>query len=118
MSILKQIFEEIKAPDESKLKIICDKIMKEENEDNDIKNYKGPIGSNILISLPSHQNQSTQFYLTLERAGIGEYDICEYRIKSNSTTLIKFQSSEIKDDRPEKILEKYAKKLKFLQDSN
>lgn len=111
MTLLQSIIIEIPSNDmHQQLRLLCDKIQKEECE---TINDGAPQGPNILLSLrvPGKYKRQCGF-LTLEREFDG-YICCLYNYSISRTTI---QNSWVIDGKnSEKILTEYAKRYKFLK---
>jgi hypothetical protein len=115
MTILKDILSEIKSSDETeKIRILCDKIQKEENPK--IDEY-APRGPNIFLCLKVPPRNSKEVtYLVLERESEDLYILVMYSVPIlRKDKTIRVSSWEVEDHRAEKVLTQYAKKYKFLR---
>ena len=124
MSILKQIIDSLEGDKNiDQVREICDKISDEEIPKMD--EYIGPKGANIFLSLPAVDMDHECTFLTLERETFDDFIIGVWKrikqIKVKDPTSITLGSLSrikavlIKSDRPEKIIEEYAKMLKYLK---
>ena len=114
--LLNELLSEIeKEPLDEQVKIICDKIMDEEIPD--IKKYVGPQGPNIFLSLEVDSTKNDILFLCLERESAGKFLVSLYnksKLKENSP-LKKGTVWPLFDDKAEKVLRSFAKKLKYIK---
>jgi hypothetical protein len=114
MTILDDMLQQIKNSDlDEQLKQVCDEIMKEERP-----KFKNPVyeprGSNIFLAV-EYEDGNNISYLCLERE-FKEIYILTIWSKSKSSMYIKKKSSkDINEITIQKILETFAKKLKYLR---
>ncbi len=115
MTLLKQLLGEIKSDNRlDKLRQLCDQIIKEENKSTHKQLPKGP---NIILALEVPGRTSKEIaFLTLERESEDIYLSVLYTLPILGDDKLKKQRVwEIKDHRPEKILNNYLKVYKYLR---
>lgn len=120
MSILSQILDELKndpltGTDEA-VKQLCDKIFDEE-KGKFAHPYKMPKGANIFLAIECQGRERGEVgYLCLERDAPGMFFIGYWSGSSNSntTSLKRVKSWEIKETQPDKVLLEYARIFKYL----
>jgi len=123
MGILEQLLSEIKEPDLThQVRVICDQIIKEEP----VSKYAelNPTGPRVFLSIevPGRNNKEIGF-LTLEREDVEVYcaiysTLEKYRISENPEETIAPRRRKvwvIDENKAEKILTQFAKKLKMLR---
>jgi hypothetical protein len=123
MGILEQLLNEIKEPDLThQVRVICDQIIKEEP----LSKYAelNPMGPRVFLSIevPGRNNKEIGF-LTLEREDEEVYcaiysTLEKYRISENPEETIAPRRRKvwvIDENKAEKILTQFAKKLKMLR---
>lgn len=124
MTILKELIKGIKEPDlTSQIRIICDKITKEE-----LSTFKyselTPKGPRIFLSIEvPGRNEKEIGFLTLEREDEEVYIIIystleKHRIKENIEDTVPPRRRKvwvINENKAEKIITHFAKKLKMLR---
>jgi len=122
-SLLEEIIKKTSTlPQDQQIKQICDQIQKEEEENSDEKLFEEkPTGPNIFLSIliPGITGKEICF-ICLEREFPGKYitsmwsKIYDIDIK-NKRSIKRTNVWEIKETDPKKILEFYAKILKFMK---
>lgn len=114
MTILEELLKQTPKSDKvEQIKIICDKIEEENPLKKDFESI-APKGVNIFltISVPGTLKNKIAF-VTLEREFKDKFIVCLY--EKGIATLSKIKSWEVSEDKPEKILEHFAKILKHLR---
>jgi hypothetical protein len=120
--MLEEILEKTKTlPTDDQLKQICDQIQKEEEEK--FRDYLGemPKGPNMFLAIwvPGITGKEL-CYVCLEREFPGKYLVTLWSKLSEKSiikkkSLIRTKVWEVKESAPKKILEEYAKILKFMR---
>ena len=110
--LLDEIFEELKEREEiEQLRIVCDQIKNEEILD---KNYDGPSGPNIFLSLPAYEDKNYEYFLSLERTTADSFSNVLYKRKHKiGATLLRVQDIKNNETIPKKLIQEYGRNLKF-----
>lgn len=117
MTMLDELVEKVvKLPIDEQLRQVCDKIQIEEQEKfKDVIKFM-PVGPNIFlsVSVPEMSGKEVSF-LCLEREYPGQYisSLWTKNVGDVNKSIKRMKVWEIKDTAPKKILEAYAKLLKF-----
>lgn len=122
MGILETMLGELKTSDlDEQVKQICDQITDEERGRVQ-KAYIGPDGPNIFLSLEALRTKKEQMFLCLEREESEKYIVALYSRyippadKAGKTLPLKrIQSWVVNEDKANKILSSYAKRLKYVR---
>ena len=122
--LLDSLLAEIKENDtDTQVKMLCDRIMKEEWEDElDVDEEDIIEGPNIFLCLPvPGKTKIQEGFLTLEREAPETYILgywTRYKSKNEKENKAPYKRnnvSQVKDTRVKKILKIYAEKLKYLR---
>ena len=121
MSIIDELLDTWKKSDnDEQLRILCDQITKEEIKD--IKEYEGPSGANIFLSLPLNDvDQVDQYkyenYICLEREAQNKYIVSHWNCLINSITATpkRQKAWDAINDDPKKVLKEFVERMQILK---
>jgi len=126
MAILEELLKEIKSSNiDEQVKILCDKIFEEEKLNIHYYNIL-PTGPNVFLALEVPGRRSTEVaFVSLERESSNKFIIVVWTTtkqiyqdataKEESIFLKKQRVVEIDEFKPEKILQEYAKFIKYMK---
>jgi len=120
MTIIDELLDTWKKSDnDEQLRILCDRITKEEIKE--ISEYEGPSGANIFLSLSlldvNKTNNKYENYICLEREAQNKYIISYWNCLANSTisTPKRQKAWDAINDDPKKVLKEFVERMQILK---
>lgn len=120
MGILEEVIKELGTSElDQQVRELSDIITQEERGG---KEYDGPDGPNVFLSLNAIDSKKQKTYVTLEREGPEKYIVAEWTrfVKRKEDEVVlgplkRIQVTEVKEQKANKIVKEFASKLIFVQ---